>query len=154
VKRAEAGTKAPGAKEVDEALHKLAGASAIRELPTDENAHKFELSGPHDGDLRAEIFRLIVAKSWTLLELRKDAQSLDAVFRDLTRGDEKLDRGADWDSGDDEDEDDEDEAPRKTAKAGASTSDDEDDEDEDDDDEDDEDEDDDDAGAQKPQGKG
>ena len=149
-KRAEAGSKAPGAKEVDEALRKLSGASAIRELPTDESAHKFELSGPHDGDLRAEIFRLIVAKNWTLLELRKDAQSLDAVFRDLTRGDEKLDRGVDWDSGeDDEDEDDEDEAPRKTAKAGASTS--VDDEDEDDEDEDDEE---DDAGAQKPQGKG
>ena len=156
-KRAEAGSKAPGAKEVDEALRKLSGASAIRELPTDESAHKFELSGPHDGDLRAEIFRLIVAKNWTLLELRKDAQSLDAVFRDLTRGDEKLDRGADWDSGEDEDDEDEDdEAPRKTAKAGASTSvddEDEDDEDEDDEDEDDEDEDDD-AGAQKPQGKG
>ena len=155
-KRAEAGSKAPGAKEVDEALHKLAGASAIRELPTDESAHKFELSGPNDGDLRAEIFRLIVAKSWTLLELRKDAQSLDAVFRDLTRGDEKLDRGVDWDSGEDDDEDEDDE-PRKTAKASASKSDDaedEDDEDEDEDDEDDEDEDDDDAGAQKPQGKG
>lgn len=154
-KRAEAGSKAPGAKEVDEALRKLTGATAIRELPTDETAHKFELSGPHDADLRAEIFRLIVAKSWTLLELRKDAQSLDAVFRELTRGDEKLDRGADWDSGeDDEDEEDEDEAPRKTAKAGAAaTAADDDDEDEDEDDDDD-DEQDDDAGQQKPQGKG
>jgi ABC-2 type transport system ATP-binding protein len=156
-KRAEAGGKAPGVKEVDEALRKLSGASAIRELPTDESAHKFELSGPHDGDLRAEIFRLIVAKSWTLLELRKDAQSLDAVFRDLTRGDEKLDRGVDWNSGDDDDEDDEDEAPRKTAKAGgvAAVDDEDEDEDDEDEDEDEDDEDeDDDAGAQKPQGKG
>src|SRR5882757_3574781 len=119
-KRAEAGRQAPGAKEVDEALKKLTDATAIRELPTDESAHKFELSGPQDGDLRAEIFRLIVAKSWTLLELRRDAQSLDAVFRDLTRGDERLDRGADWLSGDEDDEDEEeDEEPRKTAKAGA-----------------------------------
>src|SRR3954454_18565539 len=47
-KRAEAGAKAPGPKEVDEALRKLGGASAIRELPTDESAHKFELSGPTD----------------------------------------------------------------------------------------------------------
>src|SRR5262245_24679446 len=66
-KHAEAGKQAPGVKEVDEALKKLTGASAIRELPTDESAHKFELSGPQDADLRAEIFRLIVAKSWTLL---------------------------------------------------------------------------------------
>ncbi|HEX2875167.1 MAG TPA: ATP-binding cassette domain-containing protein [Polyangiaceae bacterium] len=158
-KRAEAGSKAPGAKEVDEALHKLSGATAIRELPTDESAHKFELSGPQDGDLRAEIFRLIVAKSWTLLELRKDAQSLDAVFRDLTRGDEKLDRGADWDSGeDDEDEDDEDDdksrKPAAKAAAAAAAAADDDEDDEDDDDEDDEDDEDDDAGAQKPQGKG
>jgi hypothetical protein len=31
-----------------------------------------------------------------LLELRRDAQSLDSVFRDLTRADEKLDRGSGW----------------------------------------------------------
>jgi ABC-2 type transport system ATP-binding protein len=154
-KHAEAGSKAPGAKEVDEALKKLSGATAIRELPTDESAHKFELSGPQEGDLRAEIFRLIVAKSWTLLELRRDAQSLDAVFRDLTRGDERLDRGADWESGDpDEDEEeDEDEAPRKTAKASVPAEDDDDD-DEDEEEDDDDDDDDDDAGEQKPQGKG
>jgi ABC-2 type transport system ATP-binding protein len=155
-KRAEAGSKAPGAKEVDEALHKLSGASAIRELPTDENAHKFELSGPHDADLRAEIFRLIVAKSWTLLELRKDAQSLDAVFRDLTRGDEKLDRGADWESGEDDDEDDdedEDEAPRTASKAGVAEDDDDDEDDDEDEDEDDEDEDEDDEDEDEDHGK-
>jgi ABC-2 type transport system ATP-binding protein len=151
-RRAEAGAKAPGAKEVDDALRKLAGASAIRELPTDESAHKFELSGPQDSDLRAEIFRLMVAKSWTLLELRRDAQSLDAVFRDLTRGDEKLDRGADWDD-EDEDEDEPVKAGAKGGATGAAAA--ADDEDEDDEDEDDEDEDDDDsASAQKSQGKG
>jgi ABC-2 type transport system ATP-binding protein len=149
----EAGSKAPGAKEVDDALRKLSGATAIRELPTDESAHKFELSGPQDADLRAEIFRLMVAKNWTLLELRRDAQSLDAVFRDLTRGDERLDRGADWE---DDEEEDEEERPGKTAKAGtAAAVDDDDDEDEDDEDEDeDDDEDQDDAAAQKQQGKG
>jgi ABC-2 type transport system ATP-binding protein len=146
-KRAEGGAKAPSARELDEALQKLGGASAIRELPTDESAHKFELSGPQDGDLRAEIFRLVVAKNWTLLELRRDAQSLDAVFRDLTRGDERLDRGEAWDDG----EDDEEEEPRKTAKGSAVADDDDEDEDEDDEDED---EDDDDAPAQKQQGKG
>jgi len=152
-KHAEAGGKAPGAKEVNEALLKLGGASAVRELPTDENAHKFELSGPRESDLRAEIFRLIVAKSWTLLELRRDAQSLDAVFRDLTRGDEKLDRGADWASGDEDDEEEDEEEPRKLAKAGAPADDDDDDDDEEED-EDDDDDDDDDAAAEKPQGKG
>ncbi|MGC4090985.1 MAG: hypothetical protein QM756_24550 [Polyangiaceae bacterium] len=58
-----------------------------------------------------------------MLELRRDAQSLDAVFRDLTRGDEKLDRGANWKADDAEEEEDDDAASNE-----------EDDEDEDDDD--------------------
>ena len=106
--RAEAGNKPPALAQAQEALQRLGGVKTVRELPTDEKAHKFELSGAQDSDIRAEIFRLMVAKGWTLLELRRDAQSLDVVFRDLTRGDEKLDRGANW-SAADEDEDDEDE---------------------------------------------
>ncbi len=113
---------------------------SVRELPTDEKAHKFELSGSNDSDIRAEIFRLVVAKGWTLLELRRDAQSLDAVFRDLTRGDEKLDRGAGWAAQDESDEEEEEED-----KPAAGVSDDEDEDDDESDDEDDEDE--------KPKGK-
>ncbi len=105
---AEAGHTAPKRAELEEALRGLKGGDRIRELPTDEKAHKFELSGPQTSDLRAEIFRMVVQKGWTLLELRRDAQSLDAVFRDLTRGDEKLDRGQDWDEDEDDDEDDDD----------------------------------------------
>jgi ABC-2 type transport system ATP-binding protein len=109
--RAEAGNKAPVLAQAQEALQRLAGVKAVRELPTDEKAHKFELSSASDSDIRAEIFRLMVAKGWTLLELRRDAQSLDAVFRDLTRGDEKLDRGANWSAADeDEDEAEDDES--------------------------------------------
>jgi hypothetical protein len=64
------------------------------------------VSGPQDSDLRAEIFRLVVAKGWTLLELRREAQSLDAVFRDLTRREERLDRGYEGDGDDEESEQD------------------------------------------------
>ena len=107
---ADGGRSAPKAAEVQEAFAALSGVRSVRELPTDDTAHKFELSGGQDSDLRPEIFRLIVQKGWILLELRRDAQSLDAVFRDLTRGDEKLDRGAGWKSGvDDEEEETEDE---------------------------------------------
>jgi ABC-2 type transport system ATP-binding protein len=137
-KHAEAGRQAPGASEVDEALRKLTGATAIRELPTDETAHKFELSGPQDADLRAEIFRLMVAKSWTLLELRRDAQSLDAVFRDLTRADERAERGDDWvDENEEEDEDDDDEEEGEDEGDEGGDDDDEDEDEDDDDDEDD-----------------
>jgi ABC-2 type transport system ATP-binding protein len=129
--RAEAGNKAPAAAQAQEALERLGGVKSVRELPTDESAHKFELSGAQDSDIRAEIFRLIVAKGWTLLELRRDAQSLDAVFRDLTRGDEKLDRGASWTAADEEGEEDEEEAA--DAAVGAADSDEEDESDDDDD---------------------
>src|SRR5204862_4575555 len=104
--RAEASNKPPAAAQAQEALERLAGVKSVRELPTDEKAHKFELSSATDSDLRAEIFRLMVAKGWTLLELRRDAQSLDTVFRELTKGDERADRGAGWedDDGDEEEE--------------------------------------------------
>jgi len=108
-KSGESGKAAPKREELEKALSGLTGVSRVRELPTDETAHKLEISGPQSSDLRAEIFRLMVQKSWTLLELRRDAQSLDTVFRELTRGDEKADRGADWQDDEDEDED-EDEA--------------------------------------------
>ena len=127
-KRAEASNKPPTAAQAQEAFERLAGIKGVRELPNDETAHKFELSGSQDSDLRAEIFRLMVAKGWTLLELRRDAQSLDAVFRDLTRGDEKLDRGASWAAADEEEDEDD--------KASAAD-DEEEDEDDSDDDEDD-----------------
>jgi ABC-2 type transport system ATP-binding protein len=134
--RAEAGNKAPAAAQAQEALERLSGVKSVRELPTDDKAHKFELSGAQDSDIRAEIFRLMVAKGWTLLELRRDAQSLDAVFRDLTRGDEKLDRGAGWAAANEDGDEDEEEVA-----APAGTDIDEDDESDDEDEEDDEEED-------------
>src|SRR5688572_8437154 len=90
------GAPAPKAQEVQDALAALAGARRVVARPMEESAHRFEIAGAKDGDLRADIFRLAVAKHWTLLELRKDAQSLDSVFRDLTKSDERLDRGANW----------------------------------------------------------
>ena len=128
--RAEGDKRPPDTEDVEEALRGLPGVRSVRSLPTDEKVIKVEVSGAQDGDIRADMFRLAVARGWTLLELRRDAQSLDAVFRDLTRGDEKLDRGAAWksatedgadaddededlDDDDDEDEDDEEEDARE-----------------------------------------
>jgi ABC-2 type transport system ATP-binding protein len=131
-KNAEMGKKAPSVAEVQSALGAMSGVRSTSELPTDEKAHKVELIGPQDSDLRAEIFRLVVQKGWTLLELRRDAQSLDAVFRDLTRGDERADRGEAWAAAHataaDEEEEEEDEP------AGAAPDEDDEEEDEDSDD--------------------
>jgi ABC-2 type transport system ATP-binding protein len=158
-KNAEAGRKAPSASEIQSALGALSGIRSARELPTDETAHKIEVIGPQDTDLRAEIFRLVVQKGWTLLELRRDAQSLDAVFRDLTKGDERADRGDAWaaahapdDDDEEEDEDDEEEDAKAADTAKAETDEEDDDEDEEDDDEDEEDEDEDEA--KQPERKG
>ena len=93
------GTAAPSKQAARDALAALRGAARVTESPTEEGLHRFEIAGGKEGDLRPEIFKLAVSKGWTLLELRRDAQSLDSVFRDLTRGDEKLDRGAGWSDG-------------------------------------------------------
>jgi ABC-2 type transport system ATP-binding protein len=99
--------KAPTATEVQSALRGIAGVRATIELPNDEKAHAFELAGDQDGDLRGDIFRLVVAKGWTLLELRRDSQTLEDVFRDLTKGDERRDRkmGKDLEEDDHDDSD-------------------------------------------------
>ena len=54
------------------ALRSIPGVENARELPTDEKTHKIELTGPIGGDLRKEISRMLVQKSWVLLELRRD----------------------------------------------------------------------------------
>jgi len=102
------------------AFESLGGVKKVRELSSDKGERKLELAGEKDGDLRAEIFRLMVDKGWTLLELRRDAQSLDAVFRDLTKGDEALDRGRQLDDAgtdDDESADDESAGSDESAEA-------------------------------------
>ncbi len=145
---------APTATQVQAALAGIAGAERVRELPTETGEHKFDLVSKQDLDLRGDLFRLMVEQGWLLLELRREAQSLDAVFRDLTRSDEHLDRGEAWRSGaddedleDDDDEDleedddddlEDDEADEDDDEAGDDDADEDDDEEDDDDLEDDE----------------
>ncbi len=91
---AKAGKKAaPSAQEVQSALSALSGVSHFKELPTDDRAHSFEFLGAPGSDARHDIFQLCVQKGWFLLELRREARSLEDVFKALTKGDERLDRG-------------------------------------------------------------
>jgi len=90
------GTPAPTRQAAHDALAALRGAKLVSDGPTEEGLHRFEIAGAKEGDLRPDIFKLAVAQGWVLLELRRDAQSLDSVFRDLTRADERLDRGSGW----------------------------------------------------------
>ena len=106
----------PNNHDVQSALEKIKGVSKVIELPTDESAHAFEIASDVDADLRPELFRLMVDKGWVLLELHRDTQTLEDVFRQLTIGDERRNRviGAPDDrngtaSSADEDDEDEDE---------------------------------------------
>jgi ABC-2 type transport system ATP-binding protein len=82
----------PKQAEVEAVLSGLKGAKKVTELPTDERAHTYELTSEQSIDLRPELFKLIVEKGWVLLELHRDTQKLEDVFRDLTIGDERRNR--------------------------------------------------------------
>jgi ABC-2 type transport system ATP-binding protein len=137
------GQKPPTAQEVQDALSKLPGVGSVTEMPTDDNAHRFQFMGPLGSDIRPELFTLIVQKGWLLLEMRRDSQTLEDVFKVLTKGDERKDRGRKY-----EPEDDDDDAGATIGAAGAEAGDDDEDEgdDEGDDDEADDEEDGDDEG--------
>lgn len=122
----EAGRKPPTAQEVQEALSRLPGAANVTEMPTDDKAHHFQFMGASGSDIRPELFALIVQKGWLLLEMRRDAQTLEDVFKVLTKGDERKDRGRKYEP----DEDDDDASPALGA-AGADEDDEDDDDDED-----------------------
>jgi ABC-2 type transport system ATP-binding protein len=107
------------ASSIQASLDKLKGAVKVSELPTDDQAHTFELTSDQDLDLRPELFRLAVDQKWNLLELHRDTQTLEDVFRNLTIGDERRNRiiggganpaaAAQDDDDDDDDDDDEEE---------------------------------------------
>lgn len=123
----------PRQSEVADALNKLAGVKKVAELPTDERAHSYELAGEDGSDLRPEIFRLIADKGWVLLELHRDTQTLEDVFRQLTIGDERRNRqlgpvkdDARHSSDEEEDEEEEDEDDEEEESDDDSDSDDDD----------------------------
>jgi ABC-2 type transport system ATP-binding protein len=104
----------PKKGEVEQALGLVDGLKKLNELPTDDRAHAYELTSEQDVDLRPEVFKLIVDKGWVCLELHRDAQTLEDVFRSLTIGDERRNRSLaaaaePEDDGDEEEESDEDE---------------------------------------------
>ncbi|HWL86544.1 MAG TPA: ATP-binding cassette domain-containing protein [Polyangiaceae bacterium] len=97
----------PSKGDVQSALAKIRGVGVVTELPTDERAHSYELASEQDIDLRPELFRLIVDKGWVMLELHRDTQTLEDVFRNLTVGDARRNRTLSTSAQDDEDDDDE-----------------------------------------------
>jgi ABC-2 type transport system ATP-binding protein len=130
-----AARKPPTAQDVQVALAGLPKVSNVSELPTDDKAHRFQFMAPSSVDLRPELFQLMVQKGWLLLELRRDAQTLEDVFKALTKGDERKDRGRVLIEEDDDEDDDEDASDATAAAADDDEEEDEDEESEDGEDE-------------------
>jgi len=84
--------KAPKAEEIEVALRGVSGVKTVAVVPSEEKAAMYELTTDRSVDLRPEIYRLVVDKGWVLLELHRDTQKLEDVFRDLTIGDERKNR--------------------------------------------------------------
>jgi ABC-2 type transport system ATP-binding protein len=106
--------------DVSEALAGVAGVSTVEQRPSQGKSMTFEVSGADDSDLRPQISQLVLQKGWMLLELRRDSQTLEDVFRALTVGDARRNRkiGAPDIEGDDEDdEDDDDDTAAPEARA-------------------------------------
>lgn len=144
--------KPPSVEEVQAALEKLPGVTSVVELPTDDKAHSFQVMGAQDGDIRPELFQLMVAKGWLLLEMRREAQKLEDVFKALTRSDERKDRGRPIVDEPDEVAEEEDEGEEEEASEEEESDEDESDEGEDEDEDEDESDDEDESNDKKKKG--
>jgi ABC-2 type transport system ATP-binding protein len=70
---------------------KVAGLSGVvlcQKVAGETGAHTFDIDGQAKDDLRKQLFRVAVDNKWTLLELTRQAASLEDVFRNLTAGEE------------------------------------------------------------------
>jgi ABC-2 type transport system ATP-binding protein len=66
----------------------VAGVVQCQKVAGEDGAHTFAIDGQAKNDLRKLLFRAAVDNKWTLLELTRQAASLEDVFRNLTTGEE------------------------------------------------------------------
>ncbi len=66
----------------------IKGVSRCEPVRGEDGAHSFTLDAAGDEDLRKVLFRAAVDNKWTLLELHREAASLETVFRNLTTREE------------------------------------------------------------------
>ena len=70
---------------------KVAGVPGVvlcQKVAGEPGAYTFDIDGQAKDDLRKQLFRAAVDNKWTLLELTRQAASLEDVFRNLTTGEE------------------------------------------------------------------
>ena len=79
---------ATAADAAKEKLGALAGVVGCQKVAGEDGSHTFAIDGEAKTDLRKSLFRLAVDNKWTLVELTRQAASLEDVFRNLTTGEE------------------------------------------------------------------
>ena len=67
-------------------LRNLQGVEAVHVVSQSGGITQLHVESPQGKDLRAHIFSAAVQNGWTLLELRREAEDLEDVFRKLTTG--------------------------------------------------------------------
>jgi len=71
------------APDVADRLKALAGVETVEAYPTPDG-QEYRVRGAGGADLRPAIYELARQKNWPLLELRRDARTLETVFNELT----------------------------------------------------------------------
>ena len=66
----------------------VSGVAQCNNVAGESGAHTFEIDGSAKVDLRKSLYRVAVDNKWQLLELTRQAASLEDVFRNLTTGEE------------------------------------------------------------------
>jgi ABC-2 type transport system ATP-binding protein len=69
-------------------LGALAGVVACQKVEGEAKTFTFDIDGKPASDLRKPLYQAAVESKWTLLELSREAASLEDVFRNLTTGEE------------------------------------------------------------------
>jgi ABC-2 type transport system ATP-binding protein len=76
------------AESVKDKLAQVAGVTRCLKAAGEDGAHTFEIDGDAKTDLRKSLYRAAVDNKWPMLELSRQAASLEDVFRNLTTGEE------------------------------------------------------------------
>jgi gliding motility-associated transport system ATP-binding protein len=69
------------------ALRKVNGVGAVRVVSEDGGLQRLHVEAPRGHDIREAIFDTAVQQGWKVLEMRRDTQSFEDVFRELTTTD-------------------------------------------------------------------
>jgi ABC-2 type transport system ATP-binding protein len=71
---------------VREVLSCIPGVTEVTEIGVDDSILKVSMSCGSGRDIREEIYKEIKKQTWVLMEFYHEVQTLEKVFRDLTRG--------------------------------------------------------------------